>query len=97
MKPLDWDEAKREQNLNKHKVDFLDAALIFEGAVAIHKDVRFDYGEVRFIAIGCADGQLFVVVYTKRGGARRLISARFGGRRDHARYKEIFSGRAPRA
>lgn len=97
MKSVDWDEAKRAQNLVKHKVNFLDAALIFEGPVAIYKDDRFDYGEIRFIAIGHADGQLFVVIYTIRSGARRLISARLGGRRDYAKYKKIFSGRTSRA
>ncbi len=28
---FEWNEEKRQQNLNKHKIDFLYAALIFEG------------------------------------------------------------------
>ena len=84
---FDWDEDKRQANLDKHGVDFLDAALIFEGICATLLDGRTDYGEVRMTAVGIADGTLYVVAFTIRGNAIRLISARKGGRRDRRKYQ----------
>lgn len=89
---FDWDETKRQRNINKHQVDFLDAALIFEGAVVIEEDDRLDYREARFRAIGIVDEELLVVTYTVRGSFLRLISARKGGRRDRRRYQTRIIG-----
>jgi uncharacterized DUF497 family protein len=30
---LEWDENKRQDNIRKHGIDFVDAALIFEGSI----------------------------------------------------------------
>lgn len=49
---FEWNEDKREQNLVKHGVDLLYAALIFENPVVVTVDERFDYGEVRHVATG---------------------------------------------
>lgn len=87
---FEWDEAKRRQNLDKHGVDFLYAALIFEGPVLTARDDRADYGEVRDISLGLVDGAPMVVVHTARAGRIRLISAWKGGRKDHERYKNRF-------
>lgn len=84
---FEWDDDKRQTNLDKHDVDLLDAVLIFEGEVFTFEDERLDYGERRMISIGYADGQLYVLVHTDRGAARRLISARKGGRRDQRKYQ----------
>ncbi len=51
-------ENKRQANLAKHGVDFLDAALIFEGTVLTGIDDRQDYGEVREVSLGMADGEV---------------------------------------
>lgn len=85
----EWDEAKRQANLVKHEVDFRVAALIFEGPFVEEPDNRPDYGEDRFLAIGCFGDQCFVVTYTKRGNAIRLISAWKGGRRDRRKYQAV--------
>ncbi|MBR2573232.1 MAG: BrnT family toxin [Loktanella sp.] len=87
---FEWNEDKREQNLVKHGVDLLYAALIFENPVVVTVDERFDYGEVRHVATGQIEGQLFVVVYVEREDKIRLISARQGGRRDYAKYKKNY-------
>lgn len=93
---FDWDEGKRKRNIDKHQVDFLDAALIFEGAVVVEEDARLAYGEARYRAIGLVDGEFMVVTYTLRGSVCRLISARKGGRRDRRRYQESIVGGDPR-
>lgn len=84
---FEWDEGKRQTNLIKHGVDLLDALLIFEGPVYSYEDDRIDYGEKRMVSIGYADEQLYVLVYTDRGAARRVISVRKGGRRDERKYQ----------
>lgn len=92
---FDWDDDKRRSNIDKHGVDFLDAALIFEGAFVAEIDGRTDYGEVRLTAVGEVDGTFYTVTFTTRGPVIRLISARKGGRRDRRKYQESLAGRDP--
>lgn len=87
---FDWDERKHEANLRKHGVDFLYAALIFDGPTLTRPDDRMDYGERRWASLGLVDDVPFVVIHTQRGDTIRLISAWKGGRKDHEAYKERF-------
>jgi uncharacterized DUF497 family protein len=75
MMRVEWDEPKRQSNLGDHGVDFMDAALIFEGVFLEAEDKRSDYGESRFRALGRVGDDYFMVVYTWRGEVRRIISA----------------------
>jgi len=90
---FEWDEAKAEANFRKHGVDFIDAAQIFAGPVFQAADSRFDYGEPRMRAIGEHDGETYVVVFTRRADALRLISAWKAGRNDRRRYREALAQR----
>jgi uncharacterized DUF497 family protein len=72
--------------------DLLDAALIFEGPVLIKPDLRKDYGEPRFLALGMVDDACFVMVYTLRGSARRLITAWRGGEDERIQYQKGIFG-----
>lgn len=49
---VEWHEDKREYNLEKHGIDFVRAAKIFENPIVERLDDREDYGEDRYIAIG---------------------------------------------
>ena len=89
----EWDEAKRQSNIEKHQVDILEAVLIFENWVLTEPDDRFDYGEVRFKSTGVVDGIYYVLVHADRGGRARLISAWKGGRRDRRKYQEGYARR----
>lgn len=89
---FEWSDKKRAENLRKHKVDLLFAALIFEGPVLTETDKRNDYGETRFISVGLIDGEAYVVVHTRRGEQTRLISAWRGGRKAYGRYQARFPG-----
>ena len=71
-----WDETKRENNLKKHRLDFADAEIVFEGLTLTIPDNRFDYGEDRFITFGMLDGVVVIMVHTERGDAIRIISMR---------------------
>lgn len=87
---FEWSETKRTENLNKHGVDLVFAALIFEGPVLTQVDDRNDYGEIRYISVGLIDDLAYVVVHTTRGDRTRLISAWLGGHKAHGRYKARF-------
>ena len=87
----EWDEAKRAANLAKHGVDFPAAVAVLEARPPVFADERRDYGEPRYVALGGLDGRLLVVVFTLRGQAVRIISARKANAREvqlHARYQE---------
>lgn len=84
---FEWDEKKRISNLEKHGVDLLDAALIFEGYTLKTEDRRHDYGEIRQRSIGYVDGVCFIVIHTERDGVTRLISAWKGNRCDRRNYQ----------
>ena len=73
---FEWDENKRQINLTKHGIDFIDAQKIFNYPIVIIEDDRFNYGEQRFLALGVLRGITIVVVYTERENVVRLISAR---------------------
>ena len=46
---FEWDEDKRQSNLEKHGVDFVDAVLILAEAPLILEDTRRDYGGAKAI------------------------------------------------
>ena len=72
-----FDPAKAAGNLRKHGVSFADAEAVFMDPLALHRIDPDAEGEERFVAIGAGSaGRLLVVVYTLRGEAIRLISAR---------------------
>lgn len=59
---FEWDAAKNAANIAKHRIDFNDAARIFEGPVLEQIDNRRDYGEERVAVTGVVMGlELFVV------------------------------------
>ncbi|KPF64431.1 hypothetical protein IP88_13670 [alpha proteobacterium AAP81b] len=61
---IEFDPAKDESNRAKHGVS-LQAAARFDWETALEReDDRFDYGEVRFVAIGWIDARLHVMAFT---------------------------------
>ena len=73
---FEWDEDKATANLAKHRVSFLTAAEIFANEILERIDDREDYGEVRGIALGRVEAEVFRVVFTWRGDKLiRIISA----------------------
>ena len=49
-------------------------------------DLRWNYGEERIEAIGHVGERLYVLIYTSRGGRRRLISLRKANSREVERW-----------
>lgn len=87
---FEWDEAKNEANIEKHSVCFETAARIFDGPVLERIDDRVDYGEIRNVVIGLAQGIELFVVYTMRDDVCHIISARKANRRERQAYYQIF-------
>ena len=86
---FEWDDRKAEANLEKHGIDFVDAARVFLDRFRIERlDERRDYGEDRYQTIGAVEGRVLFVVYADRGDAYRLISARSATRRERRAYED---------
>ncbi len=83
---ITFDPAKREATLRHRQLDFLDAAKVFEGAVFQQIDTRSDYGEERIFTVGRLKGRLVVMVWTQRGGTRRIISMRHAHAKEYRRW-----------
>lgn len=89
MLDFEWDDAKNVSNLDKHGIDFEDAVAIWERPVLVSLSPRG--GEDRWIAIGMVDGMEIAVVYTERGTAKRLISARRARTNERRAYHQAYS------
>ncbi len=83
----EWDEGKREANLIKHGLDFNEMAYFQWESAAVIADNRRDYREERKIAIGYIGTRLFLVVFTTRGDATRIIGLRKANKREKAFYE----------
>lgn len=83
---VEWDENKNRANIQKHGISFETAALVFADEERIeYYDKLHSLEEDRFIVLGCVQGILYVV-YTMRGDASRLISARMATPRERSIY-----------
>lgn len=87
---LEWDEAKRENNLRKHGLDFRDAAQVLEGYTLELEDDREDYGEFRYLAVGLLRFTVVVLVYTPRENIYRIISMRKADSDEENFYRQSF-------
>ena len=73
---ISFDPAKRAITLEERGLDFADAGLVFAGHTVTVQDTRKDYDEDRFITAGHLAERCVVLVWTPRGGSRRVISMR---------------------
>ena len=85
-----WDPQKAAENLQKHGVDFREAATVFDDWLSTaFPDVDHSAGERRFVIIGMsALSRILVVSYTETGRMIRIISARTGTRHERNFYEE---------
>jgi uncharacterized DUF497 family protein len=71
-----WHEPKRQANLKKHGVDFVDAERVFTGPTFTFEDDREDYGEQRWVTLGLLGMKVIVIVHTETEDEIRVISMR---------------------
>lgn len=86
---FEWDNFKSEACFQERGFDFAYAARVFfDPDRRVEADTRHSYGEDCYQVMGKVDGRLFVVIYTTRARAIRLISARKANQRELKRYED---------
>jgi hypothetical protein len=85
---FEWDAEKRDANLRKHGIDFVDVMVALDGWRIIRRSDR--NGEVRYLSICEVQMRLVTVVYTLRDDACRIISARAARKYEKEQYHAIF-------
>ncbi len=85
---FEWDESKSESCFQERGFDFAYVLrAFFDSDRLVRRDHRWDYGEDRFQLMGMVEKRLFVVIYTVRKGAIRIISARKANSREVTQYE----------
>ena len=84
---FEWDTAKAESNLKKHKISFLEAIAVFADLFALTQyDHTDEYGEVRWLITGVIQSGIVTIVYVERGERFRIISAREATQHERRNY-----------
>jgi len=88
---FNWNPDKATANERKHGVTFEYATEIFEDPNRQDReDDRRIYGEERRITVGTINARVYVVTYTERNGAIRLISARKANDREQKKHAATY-------
>ena len=87
---FEWHAPKAAANRAKHEVTFDEATTVFADPLGrIVDDPRHSQAEERFVLLGQSTRRrLLVVLFTERGEAIHLISARKATRRERREYEE---------
>lgn len=89
---FEWDSAKQQSNLRKHRLDFENVAMVFAGATFTFADERFDYGEDRYVTLGLLHDAVVVIAHTEREDMVRVISMRKATTHEERIYFKGFAG-----
>ncbi|MCH9828182.1 MAG: BrnT family toxin [Gammaproteobacteria bacterium] len=86
----EWDEAKRQENIRKHGVDFADAVGVFFDDFALTRSDSDSHDENRMVTLGMSLSlRVLLVVWVERdGNTYRLISARKASPGEIRQYQE---------
>ena len=86
----EWDETKRQSNIQKHGIDFVGIERVFAGKTVTILDDRFDYGETRFVTVGLLSGRVVAIAHTITERVIRIISVRKATKNEETNYfKEV--------
>lgn len=83
---IEFDPSKDEANLAKHGVSLRLAVELDWEAALVWVDERFEYNEMRMIALAPNTEILYYVAFVDRGSVRRIISLRRANRREVKHY-----------
>ncbi len=83
-----FDPSKDASNRQKHGVSLALAEELDWDAALVWVDARFEYEEIRMIALAPKTGILYYVAFVDRGTVRRIISLRRANRREVKYYVE---------
>jgi uncharacterized protein len=85
---IEFDPAKDKANRSKHGVSLALAEALDWDAALVWADGRFEYEEVRMIALAPESSTLYYLAFVDRDEARRIISLRPATRREVKFYVE---------
>jgi uncharacterized protein len=85
---IEFDPAKDASNQAKHGVSLALAAELEWDDALVWVDTRYEYGELRMIALAPEINVLYYVAFVDRGEVRRIISLRRANRREVKHYVE---------
>jgi uncharacterized protein len=84
---ISFDSAKSEKNVLVRGISFeLAAGFEWDSALLV-EDLRKDYGERRFQALGLIGDRLHMMVFTPRANKAHVISLRKANKREVKRYE----------
>lgn len=87
---IEFDPAKDAGNQAKHGVSLALAQMLEWDSALVWIDERYEYGELRMIALAPETRVLYYVAFIDRGAVRRIISLRRATRREVKHYVESF-------
>ena len=81
---FEWDEEKRQSNIEKHGFDFEIAKYVLSdpNVIRIKVDNYEKYGETRSLAFGKVDNYRLCLCYTMRGKIYRVISLHIANKKE---------------
>lgn len=85
---FEWDEGKAAVNLAKHGFRFMDVVEVFDGRPLLTIPSDRD-AESRFVSIASLGDRMVAVIWTERGGRRRVISARRARDNEQRAYRSL--------
>ena len=87
---FEWDEAKARINSEKHKVSFLTAAAIFLNERLERVDDRKEYGELRWIALGRVESEVYLYTWRDENLIRMISAQKASKDERETYYRETF-------
>lgn len=90
MLQIEFDPTKDASNRQKHGLSLALALELDWDESLVWVDERYDYGELRMLALAPDTGILYFVAFVDRGEVRRVISLRRATRSEVKRYVESF-------
>ncbi len=83
---VEYDPLKHEATIRGRGLDMARAHEVFSGTHVTFPDIRFNYGEERFLTFDFMDARMVVLAWTRRENAKRIISMRKANGREERRY-----------
>ena len=89
MVEFEWNPDKEQSNVEKHGVDFTEAATVFGDPLELTiADPDHSVGEFRFLSMGFSSpNRILVVSYTEREERVRIFSARVASPKERRQYE----------
>ena len=78
---ITFHEIKRQSNIVKHGIDFVNAEAAFVGVTITRADSRDDYGEQRLQTLAMIDGVVVFIVHVSRGHTDHMAITLFQSER----------------